>query len=191
MDSGASVRDLLFRLVAAVDRAGVPYMVTGSIASSLHGEPRSTHDVDVVIDPVVDSLDRLLAEFPADEYHVSREAATSALQLRTMFNVIDLNTGWKADFIIRKDREFSRVEFERRQLAEVFGLRLYVASPEDVVVVKLEWAKSAESERQIRDASGILRLRQQDIDVPYIESWVEALGIRAQWEHAKDLASGR
>lgn len=188
MDSGKSAKDLVHRVVEALDRSAVPYMITGSFASSFYGEPRSTQDIDIVIDPERTSLEILLNLFPADSYHVSRDAAISALQVRGQFNVIDLVTGWKIDLIIRKDREFSRVEFERRIREDIFGLRLFVASPEDVILVKLEWAEAANPERQIRDVAGILRLKRGDLDTDYVESWQEKLGVQMQWQRAKALA---
>ncbi|HLE55790.1 MAG TPA: hypothetical protein VJB15_01770 [Rhodothermia bacterium] len=171
-----------------MDRSAVPYMITGSLASSLYGEPRSTQDIDIVIDPETRSLEALLKQFPDDTHYVSKDAAFSALELRSQFNVIDLITGWKVDLIVRKDREFSRTEFGRRMREEAFGLRVYVASPEDVILVKLEWAKAAGSERQIRDVAGILRLRQEDLDFEYIESWLEKLHVQEQWRQSRELA---
>ena len=105
-----------------------------------------------------------------------------------MFNVVDLDTGWKVAFIIRKDRSFSRVEFVRRLTDELFSIRICVASPEDVILAKLEWAKMSESERQIRDAAGVLRVMQGELDADYLDSWIAELGLGRQWENARRLA---
>ena len=131
-------------------------MLSGSFASTLFGSPRATQDFDFVIDPTLGSLERLLLHFPGDAYYVDRDAAREAYGLEGMFNLIDLATGWKIDFIICISRPFSREEFGRGRLVETSGLQLYVASAEDVVVAKLEWAKLGESERQLRDVAGIL-----------------------------------
>jgi len=85
MDSDETDRILVQRVLASLEKAEVPYMVTGSLASSMHGEPRSTHDIDLVIDPTRASLERLLEEFPAGEYYVSRDAALEALETRGLF----------------------------------------------------------------------------------------------------------
>lgn len=188
MASDASVESILSRVRAALENAGVPYMLTGSFASSLHGAPRVTHDVDVVIAPNLVSLHRLLQQFPEEEYYVSRDAALQAYGAEGMFNVVDFETGWKVDFIIRKSRSFSLEEFERRQHAEIDGTPIIVASAEDVIVAKLEWAKLGESERQLKDAASILATRGDEIDVAYIEHWVEGLGLTAQWIRAKAIA---
>ncbi len=80
-------------------------------------------------------------------------------RLEAFSNVIDFESGWKVDFIIRKDREFSVTEFGRRRMGELLGFQLFVASAEDVILAKLEWARMSDSERQIRDVAGILRTR--------------------------------
>src|SRR5262249_11244741 len=97
--------DLLLQLAQLLDAAGIPFMIVGSHSSSVHSHPRSTNDVDLVIDPTAEQLDRFLSAL-GDSYYVSQEAAREALSRRSMFNIIDLDTGWKADLIIRKDRPF-------------------------------------------------------------------------------------
>ena len=95
--------------------------------------------------------------------------------------MIDLTSGWKIDFIIRKSRPFSLTEFDRRFQMEFEGLSLFMASAEDVMLAKLEWAKLSGSQRQIEDAAGILRIRFNELDRNYIERWIEALGVQDQW----------
>ena len=105
-----------------------------------------------------------------------------------MFNVMDHVTGLKIDFIFLKSREFSQEEFGRRKKAIVWGVPLYIATSEDIVISKLEWAKLGESSRQIEDAAGILKVRGKELDLPYIEKWVAELGLTAQWSQARRLA---
>jgi hypothetical protein len=188
MASASGVESILERLSSALATAQVPYMLTGSFASSLHGSPRVTHDIDIVIAPTLGSLNQLLKQFPEEQYYASREAALQAYGSEGMFNVIDLETGWKVDFIIRKQRPFSLEEFERRREAEIEGARIFVASPEDVIVAKLEWAKLGESERQLRDAASIVATRGSELDEAYISRWVERLDLQTQWEKAKSFA---
>ncbi len=175
--------DFFRRLVQILDAAGIAYMVTGSYASALHGTPRATQDVDVVVAPTPDQLRRLAAELPADDYYFNLAAALDALARRAQFNAIDYATGWKIDFIVRKDRPFSVAEFDRRVLRELNGQRLFLATAEDVVVAKLEWAKKGSSERQIGDVAGILRVR-SDLDRDYVRRWVAELGLETQWAAA-------
>jgi hypothetical protein len=106
-----------------------------------------------------------------------------------MFNVIDLQGGWKVDCIIRKSRMFSRTEFDRRQAAQFLGLELAIATVEDVIVSKLEWAKRGGSQRQLEDVAELVRRRGSELDTGYLMRWIEALGLRQQWEAAERLAA--
>lgn len=189
MGSDSPPDEILSRLVGVLDAAAVPYMLTGSLASSIHGTPRSTQDIDLVIAPDEAGLERLLSSFPDDRYYVSPESARSAFRRASLFNVIDLESGWKIDFIFRKPREFSRVEFGRRIRADVLGIPISVATPEDVILAKLEWAKRSGSERQVEDAAGILRAQAGSLDSVYLEQWVESLGLREVWAVARERAT--
>src|SRR5438034_1006947 len=129
--------------------------------------------------------ERIRAEHP--EWTHSR-VALEAHTRQSLFNVIDLATGWKIDLIIRKSRAFSQEEFGRRQLVNVQGLPLFVASAEDVVIAKLEWSKLAQSQRQIEDVAAILRLRWEVLDGSYLERWISELDLKQEWSNAKRMA---
>lgn len=177
--------DLFVRLTAALAKSAIPYMLTGSFASSFHGVPRASNDVDIVIAPTEEQLSELKDILSDGEYYFDLDDALDALRRRRQFNVIDLETGWKIDFIIRKSRPFSLTEFERRSQVHFEGLQLYIAQPEDIIVAKLEWAKRASSERQIEDVVGILRVQSKDLDYSYIEKWVQELDLQEQWDQAR------
>jgi len=102
-----SETEVLANVVRHLERLGIPYMVTGSFASSVHGKPRTTHDADIVIDPTVEALDQLVAGLAASGFYVDRAAAADALRTRRHFNVIETTTAFKVDLIVRKDRPFS------------------------------------------------------------------------------------
>jgi hypothetical protein len=162
--------------------ASIPYMVAGSFASTLHGRPRSTQDVDIVIHPTEKSLRMFVASVPQERAYIDLPTAVAALHVRDMFNLIDMDTGWKADLIIRKARPFSVVEFDRRRLTHWLGLPVYVATPEDVVVSKLEWCRmSGGSQQQLNDVGGVLAAVGSGLDLAYIEEWVEKLKLQAEW----------
>jgi hypothetical protein len=171
-------KEFLDRLIGLLDQAGIPYMVAGSMGSSLHGRPRATQDTDVVIDPTEDQLGSFLALLE-QSYYVSREAALEAFRRRTMFNVIDLAGGWKADLILRKDRSFSRQEFERRRQIEVLGRTLWVVSPEDTILSKLEWMKGRQSDVQYSDALGVAVAQWGNLDLEYLRRWAGELGVES------------
>jgi hypothetical protein len=173
--------EIVRRVIEALEVAGVPYMLTGSLASSYHGIPRTTQDIDVVIAPTAEQLGPLLREFAGPEYYVGTSAPREALARRGQFNVIHSPSGWKIDFIMRKKRPFSDKEFERRMSVDLFGATLFITSAEDALVSKLEWAKLGESERQIEDAAGILSAQGEHLDRNYVEHWVSQLGLAEQW----------
>jgi hypothetical protein len=177
--------DLFIRLTAALTQSGIPYMLTGSFASSFHGVPRASNDFDIVIAPTEKQLSELKNILSEAEYYFDLGDALDALRRRRQFNVIDLATGWKIDFIIRKSRPFSLTEFERRSEVKFEGLQLYIAQPEDVIIAKLEWAKRGSSERQIEDVAGILKIQSKDLDYSYIEKWVQELDLQEQWDQAR------
>lgn len=108
------VEDLFRKVREALELAGIPYMVTGSFVSAVHGVPRATHDIDVVIAPTAQQLDTLVTHFAESDYYAEVEDALEALKHHTQFNVIDERGLWKIDFIIRMDRPFSVAEFARR-----------------------------------------------------------------------------
>lgn len=188
LGGGVNVGDPFARTLAALEAAGIPHMLTGSFASSLHGEPRSTQGIDIVIAPTREQLSVLLRHLPEADYHVSRDAAFDALLHHGQFSVIDHATGWKIDFIMRKPRAFSREEFARRRPAELSGVVLDVATAEDVLIAKLEWAKLGGSARQIEDAAGIIRLQGENLDTGYVQRWVDALRLGEQWSAARSMA---
>jgi hypothetical protein len=183
-----SFLDVLRRLTSALDRAGIAYMLTGSFASVYYGLPRSTQDIDLVIAADPEQLKGFIGGLSADEYYSDMDAALRAHHHKSLFNIIDMKTAWKIDMIFRKDRAFSRMEFSRRQRVEMEGVSIFVASAEDVILAKLEWSKLARSHRQIEDVAGILKIRYGSLDRPYLETWIQQLGVENEWTDALHLA---
>ena len=107
-----SQKEFLQKLIDILNNSNIPYMLSGSICSSFHGQPRATNDADIVIDPTQQQLTDFIESLNKD-YYISQQAALNALKDRTMFNIIDTQRGWKADLIIRKERAYSIVEFSR------------------------------------------------------------------------------
>ena len=163
-------------------------MITGSFASALYGSARSTQDIDIVIAATAERL-RTFIQILTDQYYAELEAALEACRQESLFNVIDRVSGWKIDLIFRKSRPFSQEEFRRRQPVNFHGVELFVASAEDVIIAKLEWAKLGESQRQIQDVAAILHIRGSLLDQSYIGKWVRQLGLAEQWTTAKRAAA--
>lgn len=177
--------DVLAQTIEWLERAGIPYMVTGSLASTYHGEPRATRDIDIVIDPTPDALDRLIERLDAGGFYVDRDAARAALDDRSQFNAIGAEAA-KVDFIVRKDRPFSIAEFGRRQRVELLGSEGFIVSVEDLILAKLEWAAESDSQRQVRDVAGMVAVAGDTLDRAYVTAWAERLGLADSWRRVAD-----
>lgn len=179
---------LLQTIISALETAGIPHMVVGSFASTAHGEPRTTRDLDLVIDPSLDQLNELVGGLDPERFYVDPDVARDALRRRSMFNIIEIATGWKLDLVIRKARPFSIEEMQRRTITKILGMDVPTATAEDTIIAKLEWAKLGASDRQLEDVAGILRVRGADLDLDYIEHWVTELGLAEPWRRARAAA---
>ncbi|HOU89722.1 MAG TPA: hypothetical protein PLU22_01690 [Polyangiaceae bacterium] len=169
---------------------GVPYMVTGSVAALLYGEPRLTHDVDVVVDLASRAaIHRLPELFPDDAFYcpplevIVQEASR---RQRGHFKLIEQLTGLKADVYLANEDPLALAGLQRRRSLEVGGRPLVVAPPEYVVVRKLEFFREGGSEKHLRDIEGILRVSGELVDEPWLEGWVRRLGLEALWARCRD-----
>lgn len=174
--------ELLKRLVLALDVVGIPYMLTGSVVSSLQGEPRSTHDIDVIVELDRTAADRLAQMFPESQFYWTDIAIREALAHRSMFSIMDNATGDKIDLWLLTDEPFNQSRFARRQPTMLFGIKVFVSRPEDTIVQKLRWAAmSGGSEKHLRDALGVYEVHREGLDRTYIDRWTDQLGLMDSW----------
>jgi hypothetical protein len=173
-------------MVAHFDAAAIPYFLTGSFAASAHGLLRSTYDFDFVIDPDAESLRRFLDGLPTDDYYVDAAVAINALHRRAMFNVVDQITQWKFDLIVSRRDDLAVNQFDRRDRAKIADVDVWVASAEDVVLSKLQWARAGGSERQLRDVAGVVAVQGDALDRTYVETWAKRLGVEHLWRKVVD-----
>ena len=182
-------QELLSKVVHALDKVGIPYMVSGSVASSLQGEPRSTHDIDFVValDPA--GIKPLVRAFPPPDFHLDEESILTAVSTRGMFNLIDVTQGDKVDFWVLTDEPFDRSRFGRRYPEEVMGVRIMVSSPEDTILAKLWWARlSGGSEKQFTDALRVYEVQFERLDKEYLHSWARDLNVEALLKRLEEEA---
>lgn len=180
--------DTLRDVVAALDAVGIPHMLAGSFASSLHGVARTTADIDLVIDPPATAIDCLLTRLDRGRFYID-EGAAKTLRPGDQFNVVDTFTGWKVDLVHVRDRPFSAMEFARRSAATVVGVEVFVATAEDTVLAKLEWSTVSGSGRQVQDVIDLLRVRRDDLDDAYLDRWAEELGLALHLASARRAAA--
>jgi hypothetical protein len=174
--------ELMRRVARACESIGVRYFVTGSMATIFYGEPRFTNDIDVVVDLPRDRVDDFIAQFSGDEFYVSREMMLRAIDRKTQFNVIHSIAGLKVDVMIPAGDSFDRSRFARtRRLHPEEGVEVEFASPEDVIVKKMEYYRAGGSDKHLRDIAGVLTLAGDRIDRAYIIEWAGRLGLGEIW----------
>lgn len=178
-----SQQELLKHVVQSLVSAGIDYMVTGSIASSLQGEPRLTHDIDLVVIVSPDAVRKLVAAFPLPVYYLSEEAIQDAIRQQSMFNLLCLNDGEKVDFWLLTDEPFDHSRFARKRVETVLGIQFNVSSPEDTILAKLRWAKlSGGSEKQFTDSLRVFEVQGDRLDLEYLHHWVKQLDVDDLWQ---------
>jgi predicted nucleotidyltransferase len=165
--------DVLGLVSDRLTELGLPFMLTGSFALAYYATPRMTRDIDIVLAIEASGVDPMVASFARD-FYVDGELARAAIHSETLFNLMHLDSGVKVDFIVRKSSEYRRLEFERRKLISVAGVRTWVVSREDLILSKLLWARESGSEMQRRD---IRLLLDGDLDLDYLERWAKDLGV--------------
>ena len=181
----AEVLSYVFELL---ERLGLPYMVVGSFASAAYGEPRSTLDLDVVIEITAPDIDRLCAAFPPSDFYVSLDAAKAALKLPAgQFNVLHATSGFKIDFMIARKDAWGKAQLSRRQRVPILpGIMGYAARPEDIIIGKMLYYQEGGSEKHMRDITGMLKTVPAEIDKGYISQWATKLDLDDIWQVVLD-----
>ena len=152
-------------------RAGISYMLTGSMAMNYYAQPRMTRDIDIVIAIGPEDVDRVAALFRPD-YHVSEENIRESIAHESIFNLIHQESVIKVACIIRKSSQYRRAEFERRQKIAIDDFITFIVSKEDLIISKLSWAKDSHSEVQLGDVRNLLAT---GYDTDYLQRWTREL----------------
>ncbi len=174
--------ELLSKVLRALDEAGCPSMLTGSFASSMQGEPRLSHDIDLVVEFAPQAVSAFTKNFPPPQYHLEEQTIHQAIAAGTMFSLLSVSEGDKVDFWMLTDDPFDISRFGRRQSEDALGIKLFISAPEDTILVKLRWAKiSGGSEKQFRDALRVYEVQFGGLDLEYMKKWVHTLGLDDLW----------
>jgi predicted nucleotidyltransferase len=174
--------ELLKTVVAVLESQSITYMIVGSFASTVYGEPRFTLDIDIVVDLQSGQLEALCDAFPAGEFYLSRPAADEAVRKRRQFNVIHPGSGNKIDFMVARSDTWGRTQLERRRRRPFLpDCEAWTASPEDIILAKMIYYREGKSEKHTRDITGMLRISGNEIDRSYIADWSEQLGLADIW----------
>lgn len=157
-----------------LEKAQIPYMITGSMAMAFYVTPRMTRDIDIVVELKKEDARKLMDIFEPD-FYIDYEMIRDAIQKQGMFNIIYNPKSVKIDFIVRKNEPYQKIEFDRRRRMKVEGYDVWAISPEDLILSKLSWIQEFPSEQQSRDIKSILDGAK--IDLHYLESWSKSLGL--------------
>jgi len=171
-----TIEEVLLIVIEKLEAEKIDYMLTGSFASNLHGVPRTTFDADIIISANLKKLKKFIEEVKND-FYVESEMLEEAFLHRSIFNIIHYKTGFKIDFIIKKQGAYYEKEFERRKIYKLSGKKCYFTSPEDVILTKLIWAKESQSEKQFQDALGVLKVQKENLDYEYLAEMAKVLNI--------------
>lgn len=183
--------ELLNRVTRTFDRLGIPYLVTGSMATIAYGEPRLTNDIDLVVRLYPHHVSTLCEAFPEENFYVSRDAARECAEHGGQFNILHPASGLKVDVMVADDSDFNTSRFERgRALTVAPDVTATFASPEDVILKKLEYFKEGGSEKHLRDIAGVLKIMEPEINRSYIERWARRLGLADLWIQVSEAAVG-
>ena len=163
--------ELLRQVVETLGSLDLPYLITGSIATILYGEPRFTNDIDVV------------EAFPGDEFYLDPERIRQAVAAKSQFNIIHPASGLKIDVMIPAMDAFDRSRFSRAaRVHPADDYEATFASPEDVIVKKMQFYSEGGSDKHLRDIAGVLRISSAEIDRDYVTEWADRLGLREIWD---------
>ncbi len=177
--------DLFLLFLRPLNRAGIRYVVTGSVAAIFYGEPRLTHDVDLVVFLSEADIDSLAKVFPTVDFYVPpREVIIAEAQReeRDHFNIIHTQSGFKADMYPTGRDELNAWAFRLRRQVEFEGETLVLAPPEYVIVRKLEYYREGGSEKHLRDIRSMLSVSGDELDQPALTYWVQRQGLQTEWQ---------
>jgi len=173
--------DIVRDVSARLEKGGIAYMLTGSMAMNFYAQPRMTRDIDFVIAVAPQDTDAVVRLF-APDYYVSRDAVSESIQHESLFNLIHEESIIKVDCIVRKNNAYRRCEFERRQRITIGDFSTWITSREDLIISKLWWAKDSHSEQQLLDVKNLVSAA---CDMDYIKRWTNELELVTLWQECK------
>ena len=159
-------------LVEYFDKEKIPYMLSGSVAMSIYSLPRFTRDFDFIVHLQPKNVKGLIHNFK-EGYYCDEDSVREAIANKGMFNIIDHQSSYKADFIILKNEPYRLAEFERKKTVDFLNLKINLVSPEDLIISKMIWIQQLHSELQKEDIKILLEMKELDRD--YITKWVKEL----------------
>ena len=168
------ILELLQRVCKSLEDHNIPYMVSGSVALNIYSIPRMTRDIDIVVELEENRIDLFISLFPDSYFNV--DTITDEVKRQGIFNIIDHKTGFKIDFIVKKNTDYYTLAFNRRQWVNELETGLWVISIEDLIIAKLIWIQQLKSDTQMNDIENLLLYPEKDMD--YIRKWINELKLQ-------------
>ena len=169
-------REFLADCLRRLNRSGVTYYLTGSMASNYWGIPRSTHDLDFVVQLPMSAVPRIMQEFSSD-FHIDEAALRAAYRPPHQFNALDSRSAFKVDFWLPKPDPFEQEMLRRRLQSTIFGEPAWICTAEDIILHKLIWNRMSPSDRQLGDAAGVMAVQAGALDKNYLRQWAQELDL--------------
>ena len=169
---------LVIEVINILNKNNIEYMLTGSFVSSFQGEPRLTHDIDLIININQNEENKIINAFSKDIFYFDEDNIIQAIKDKTQFNIIALDGRGKIDFWLLTDSEFDKSRFSRKIKEKFYGKEVFISTPEDTIIEKLYWSKlSGSSQKQFTDALRVFEIQQDILDIKYIKYWIEKLNL--------------
>ncbi len=183
--------DLFQIFITRLNQLGIRYMITGAVAAIIYGEPRLTHDIDLVLELQTEDVEKMIENFSPEEFYCPpKENIHIEIKRvsRGHFNIIHLKTGFKADCYLMGQDELHHWGMLNRKEFIVEGKPLWVAPPEYVIVRKLEYYREGKSQKHLMDISNMLRISSPQIDFDKLQEKIRVYGLGKEWAEAKKLS---
>jgi hypothetical protein len=181
----------LFQIfISRLNKLDMPYMVTGAVASVIYGEPRLTHDIDVVLDLSEDNVERFVKAFVPEEFYcppIEVIRLEIRRQLRGHFNLIHQETGFKADIYTVGQDELHHWAMMNRKGFEMEGEPIWLAPPEYVILRKLEYYREGRSDKHLRDIASIIEISSDQIDFEQLQKRIKTYALEEEWQKAQNV----
>jgi hypothetical protein len=174
-------RELLVDCLRRLNRIGVTYYLTGSMASNYWGIPRTTHDLDFVVQLPKPAVTRIVEEFSRD-FYIDEAAVRAVYDPPHQFNAIDTRSALKVDFWLARTEPFDQAMLRRRVQVTLFGEPAWISTAEDVILHKLVWHRVSPSGRQLGDAAGIVAVQAAALDKNYLRRWAQEINLTGELE---------
>ncbi|MEK7568445.1 MAG: DUF6036 family nucleotidyltransferase [Patescibacteria group bacterium] len=159
------------RVVDLFNKYNISYMLTGGLAVTVWGRTRSTLDIDIVLNIKKDDIEKLASAFQKENFFLDKETVEMALDKKLSFNAIDRETNTTIDCYLIGNNEYEAGRFQRKIVRNIVGVKVNVISPEDLILIKLQWHRDSGSTRHLEDAESILKIT--EVDLKYIKDWAE------------------